>query len=239
MADSVKIVDRGRMVSILKSKLTLDPSKTAIVTIDMHRGHLDPSVATMPAAPEDCDRVIAHGKDVLTFARSRKIPVIHIVLTHRNLPGFGSEAMNVPFWRAVQDFLAEEDRLSPGRKSTTTAHNLEGSPGTQIIPDLHAATDYVINNKKRLDCFYGTDLEILLRTLGVDTVVLMGINTNTCVMNTAFSAFNRDFQVVVLADCVASMYGDDLHILGLENVKRCLGYVLTSRELKEKLESEK
>ena len=62
----------------------------------------------------------------------------------------------------------------------------------------------MINNKKRLDCFYGTDLEILLRTLGTETVVLMGINTNTCVMNTAFSAFNRDFQVVVIEDCVAS-----------------------------------
>jgi nicotinamidase-related amidase len=235
MADSVKIVDRGRMVSILKSKLRIDPAKTAMVTIDMHRGHLDPSVATMPAAPEDCDRVIDHGKDVLNFARSRKIPVIHMVLIHRNLPGFGSESMNVPFWRAVQDFLAEEDRLSPGRKSTTTVHNLEGSPGTQIIRELYAATDYVINNKKRLDCFYGTDLEILLRTLGIDTVVLMGINTNTCVMNTAFSAFNRDFQVVVLSDCVASMYGEDLHILGLENVKRCLGNVLTIEEFKEKI----
>jgi biuret amidohydrolase len=235
MADVVKIVDRGRMVSILKSKLRVNPSKTAIVTIDMHRGHLDPSVATMPAAPEDCDRVIANGKDVLNFARSRKIPVIHVVLIHRHLPGFGSESMKVSFWGAVQDFLAEEDRLSPGRKSTTTAHNLEGSPGTQIIPDLYASTDYVINNKKRLDCFYGTDLEILLRTLGIDTVALMGINTNTCVMNTAFSAFNRDFQVVVISDCVASMYGEDLHVLGLENVKRCLGYVLTVEEFKKKM----
>ena len=235
MGDGVKIVDRGRMVSVLNSNLRIHPSKTAMVTIDMHRGHLDPSVATMPAATEDCDRVIAAGKEVLQFARSIGIPVVHVVLIHRNLPGFGSEAMNVPFWRAVQDFLAEEDRLSPGRKSTTTAHNLEGSPGTQIIPELYAATDYVINNKKRLDCFYGTDLEILLRTLGIDTVVLLGINTNTCVMNTAFSAFNRDFQVVVISDCVASMYGEDLHVLGLENVKRCLGYVLTVEEFKEKI----
>ena len=234
MGDEVKIVDRGQMVSVLNKNLRIDPAKTAMVTIDMHRGHLDPSVATMPAAAEDCDRVIAAGKEVLQFARSLGIPVVHVVLIHRNLPGFGSEAMNVPFWRAVQDFLAEEDRLSPGRKSTTTAHNLEGSPGTQIIPELYAATDYVINNKKRLDCFYGTDLEILLRTLGIDTVALMGINTNTCVMNTAFSAFNRDFQVVVISDCVASMYGEDLHVLGLENVKRCLGYVLAVDEFKEK-----
>ena len=133
------------------------------------------------------------------------------------------------------DVLKEKDRLSPGRKSTTKVHNLEGSPGTEIIPDLLESGDYVINNKKRLDCFYGTDLEILLRTLDIKTVVLMGINTNTCVMNTAFSAFNRDFQVVVIEDCVASMYGEDLHVLGLENVKRCLGYVLSASEFKEKI----
>lgn len=233
--DSVQIVDRSQMVSALKDRLIIDSASTAIVAVDMHRGHLDPSVATMPASHEDCERVIKHSNDILDFARLRNIPVIHVILIHRNIPGFGSEGMKVGFWRAVQDAMKEEDRLSPGRKSTTAIHNLEGSPGTQIIPDLLSPTDYVINNKKRLDCFYGTDLEILLRTLGIETVVLMGINTNTCIMNTAFSAFNRDFQVAVISDCVASMYGEDLHVLGLENIKRCLGYVLTVEEFKDKI----
>ncbi len=234
---TVEILDRSGMVSAMKDQLAIDPMKTAVVGIDMHRGHLDPSIATMPAAPEDCDRVISHAEDVLNFARSKNIPIIHVILIHRDIPGFGSEGKKSPFWVAVQEYLSEEDRLSPGRKSTTTTHNLEGSPGTEIIPNLLAPTDYVINNKKRLDCFYGTDLDILLRTLGTETLILMGINTNTCVMNTAFSAFNRDFQVIVISDCVASMYGEDLHRLGLENVKRCLGYVLTAEEFKAKLSS--
>ena len=67
-------------------------------------------------------------------------------------------------------------------------------------------------------------------------VVLMGINTNTCVLNTAFTAFNFDYRVVVLSDCVASMYGDDLHVLGLQNVARCLGWVITNEQFFEKLE---
>jgi nicotinamidase-related amidase len=93
----------------------------------------------------------------------------------------------------------------------------------------------VINNKKRLDCFYGTDLKALLETLGVKTVCMMGINTNTCVLNTSFTAFNHDFRVVLLSDCVGSMYGDDLHVLGLQNVARCLGWVVTNEQLIEKL----
>ena len=232
---TVNIVDRSQMVSTLNRNLVINPATTAIIPIDMHRGHLDPSIATMPAAPEDCKRVIGCTKDLLDFARSKNIPVIHVILIQRNLAGFGAEGLNLKFWKALHQIAEEENRLTPGRKSTAADHNLEGSPGTQIIPELLAKGDYIINNKKRLDCFYGTDLEILLRILKIETVILIGINTNTCVLNTAFTACNRDFQVVVISDCVASMYGEDLHILGLENVKRCLGHVLTVEEFKKKI----
>ncbi len=160
---------------------------------------------------------------------------IHVILVYRRIPGLGSEGMVSPFWRAMHAAMGEEDRLTPGRKSTVREHNIEGSPGTEIIPDLYRDSDFVINNKKRLDCFYGTDLRPLLDTLGVRNVVLMGINTNTCVLNTSFTAFNYDYRVVVLSDCVASMYGDDLHVLGLQNISRCLGWVITNAQLFEKL----
>jgi len=55
------------------------------------------------------------------------------------------------------------------------------------------------------------------------------------VLNTSFTAFNFNYRVVVLSDCVASMYGDDLHVLGLQNVARCLGWVIDNRTFKDKL----
>ncbi len=234
---TVKIVDRSSLTDGLYKELVLDPAQTAIVTIDMHRGHLDMGVATMPATPADAKRVIANARAALDFTRAQGVPVIHVKLVYRRLPGIGSEGMVSPFWQAMHAARGAEDRLTPGRKSTVREHNIEGSPGTEIIPELHCAGDYVIDNKKRLDCFYGTDLRQLLDTLGVKNVVLMGINTNTCVLNTAFTAFNFDYRVVVLSDCVASMYGDDLHVLGLQNVARCLGWVLTNEQLFEKLAS--
>lgn len=229
---TVEIVDRSVMINKLNSGIKLDPKETAIVTIDMHRGHLDPDVATMPAKPEDCVSVIKHSKEILDMARAAGMPIIHVILVMRDLPGIGSEGMAVPFWKALHDVTTEEDRLTPGRRSTVAGHNLEGSPGTEIIPELLSDTDYIINNKKRLDCYHGTDLQNLLRTLGVKNVCLMGINTNTCVLNTAFTSFNLDFRVVVLSDCVASMYGDDLHVLGLQNVARCLGWVLDNEQFR-------
>ena len=54
----VQIVDRSSLISGLYRELELKPAETAIITIDMHRGHLDMDVATMPAKPEDATRVI-------------------------------------------------------------------------------------------------------------------------------------------------------------------------------------
>jgi len=228
-------VDRSSLLSGLYEQLVLNPRETALITIDMHRGHLDMDVATMPAKPEDAKRVVRNARAALDFARAREIAVIHVILVYRKIKNIGSEGMLSPYWKAMHAAQGETDRLTPGRKSTVREHNLEGSPGTQIMPELYREGDYVIDSKKRLDCFYGTDLRQLLDVLNVRSVVLMGINTNTCVLNTAFTAFNFDYRVVVLSDCVASMYGDDLHALGLQNVARCLGWVLTNDQFFQKL----
>ena len=232
---TVDIIDRSTLLAGLYKELVLDPKQTAIVTIDMHRGHLDMDVATMPTRPEDAKRVIGNARAALEFGRGQGIPVIHVILVYRRIPGLGSEGMVSPFWKAMHAAMGEEDRLTPGRRSTVREHNIEGSPGTEIIPELYRQGDYVIDNKKRLDCFYGTDLRFLLDTLGVKNVVLMGINTNTCVLNTSFTAFNFDYRVVVLSDCVGSMYGDDLHLLGLQNISRCLGWVIGNDQFFEKI----
>lgn len=233
---AVELVDRSSMIAAMNAGLKIRPRETAIVTIDMHRGHLDMAVATMPTKPEDAARVIANAQAMLDNARSLEVPVIHVKLVMRRLRNGETETNNVPFWQALHRINNEKDRLTPGRASTANEHNVEGSPGCEIIPQLLHESDYVIDNKKRLDCFLGTDLDILLKSLRVRTVCFMGINTNTCVLNTSFTAFNLNYGVVVLSDCVASMYGDDLHVFGLQNVARCIGWVLTNDELRAKLE---
>ncbi len=235
MARSVEIVDRSDLVSELNSQLTIDAKRTAVVTVDMHRGHLDPEVATLGAKKEDCERVISNSEDLLAFARTKGMPVVHVVLTIRRIHDRESESERsvCPFAMATGRAKAS---LTPGRPSDRIRHNLEGSLGTQIMPSLFSERDYVVTSKKRLSCFYGTDLEVLLRALQVDTLVIIGINTNTCVLNTTFDTFNRDMKAVVISDCVASMYGDDLHVFGLENIRRCLGWVLTLDEFKKKVE---
>ncbi len=230
----VQVVDRSDMEALLKERLVIDPKKTAVIAVDMHRGHLDPSVATMPTTAEDATRVIESTQKFLGITRNAGIPVIHVILIQRDVKGHGVEGTHVKFWKAVEDV---KETITPGRASTIKGHNLEGSVQTEIIPELYDPTDYVISNKKRLSAFYGTDLEILLRVMKVETAVVIGINTNTCVLCTAFECFNRDLAPVVISDCVASMYGEDLHVFGLQNVKRCLGWVLSIDEFVEKLKA--
>ena len=235
MKTSVEILDRSSLIEGLHGQLVLDPREMVLITVDMHRGHLDMDVATLPAKPEDAKRVIANTKAVLEHARKLEIPVIHVIVAYRRIRGAGSESMGPPFYKAMHAVQAEGDRLTPGRRSSVREHNIEGAPGTQIMPELYREGDYVVDTKKRLDCFHGTDLRFLLEQLGAKTVVLAGVNTNTCILNTAFTAFNFDYRVVVLSDCVASMYGEDLHALGLQNISRCLGWVVSNQQLFGKL----
>ena len=224
-----EILDRREFVQALRSQLTVDPRRTAILAVDVHRGHLDPEIGTMPVAPADAARVRAATARLLNAARAAQVPVVYVLLTHRRTTPPGLESMGNPFWRAVD---AVDQSLAPGRPNTIRYHNQEGSQQTVPPAELTPLPgDYMIRSKKRLSAFYGTDLEILLRALGTETVVIAGINTNTCVLCTAFDAFNRDLRVIVCSDGVASMYGEDLHIFGLENVRRSLGWVLTVDEI--------
>src|SRR2546428_11316603 len=175
---SIEIVNRSGLISGLYEQLFLNPRKTALVTIDMHRGPLDMDVATMPARPEDASRVVRNARAALDFARAREIPVIHVILVYRKIRNIGSEGMLSPYWKAMHAAQGETDRLTPGRKSTVREHNIEGSPGTQIISELYREADYVIDNKKRLDRFYGTQLRQLLEALNVESRVVMGLYTN-------------------------------------------------------------
>ena len=93
MTTNVPLVDRSSLMSGLYNELVLKPRETAVVTIDMHRGHLDMDVATMPAKPEDAKRVIARAREVLDFCRRIQIPVVHVVLVYRKLKNIGSEGM--------------------------------------------------------------------------------------------------------------------------------------------------
>jgi nicotinamidase-related amidase len=77
-----------------------------------------------------------------------------------------------------------------------------GTPGAEVVTELAPRDeDYVVPKRRYSGCF-GTDLDMLLRELGVDTVVLTGLHTNICVRHTAADAFQEGYSVVVPTDAV-------------------------------------
>ncbi len=199
----------------------LDPARTAVVAVDMHRGHLDPAVATLPLAAERCGPVIKRAAALFADLRARGVPIVHVVTEYRD----AAEIAANPFWKAA------DDDPSKARRGIRR-HNLAGSPGTEIIPELHDERDVVVRSKKRYSVFAPTDLEFVLRRrLGIDTVILAGLNTTTCVLCAAFEATNRDFRVVVAADAVDSMDGEEMHQFALKLIAAALGWPLTNDEI--------
>jgi nicotinamidase-related amidase len=205
--------------------LRLDPKTTAAIAIDMHRGHLDPAVATLPLPAERCGPVIKRAAALFDALRERAVPVIHVVTEYRDAGEIGAN----PFWKAVHDDPAKARR-------GILRHNLAGSHGTEIIPELLDPRDRVVRGKKRYSAFHATDLEFVLRRLGVDTVILAGINTTTCVLCAGFEATNRDFRVVIAADAVDSMDGEEMHGFALRLMAAAIGWPLDNPEILKALE---
>ena len=200
--------------------MRLQANSTAVVAIDMHRGHLDPAVATLPLAAERCKPVIGRAAELFRELRAIGVPISHVATEYRE----PEEIAVNPFWRAIHDDPTK------ARKGILR-HNLAGSPGTEIIPELYAEGDLVVRGKKRYSAFYATDLEFLLRRLGVDTLILAGINTTTCILCTAFEATNRDFRVVIASDAVDSMDGEEMHRFALRLMAAAVGWPLTNQEI--------
>lgn len=201
--------------------IRIDPKRTAVVAIDMHRGHLDPEIATLPLAAERCGPVIERAATLFRGLRGRGIAVVHVVTEYRD----SQEIMANPFWQAIHDDPTK------ARKGMSR-HNIIGEPTTEIIPALYAPGDVVVRGKKRYNPFYRTDLPFVLeRRLGVDTLILAGINTSSCVLCCAFEATNRDFRVIVASDAVDSMDGEEMHRFALRLVAAAIGWPMTNGEI--------
>jgi nicotinamidase-related amidase len=200
--------------------VTLEPRSTAVVAIDMHRGHLDPAVSTLPLATERCGPVIARTAELFRELRAIGVPIVHVVTEYRE----PDEIAANPFWRAVHE---DPTRARRG----ILRHNLAGSPGTEIIPALRGEGDLVVGGKKRYSAFFATDLDFVLRRRGATTLILAGINTTTCVLCTAFEATNRDYRVVIAADAVDSMDGEEMHRFALRLMDAAVGWVWSTEKI--------
>ena len=198
----------------------LDPATTAVISIDMHRGHLDDSPDCPCPAPRAHD-VVAPIDAFHDAVRALGGRIVHVKSTLR--PDGVDDIRGIPSaWRRTFP-------LHVGPIPNAAAHAIEGSPWTEWVTRVEPG-DMRVENKRRLSAFYPTDLDFLLRNQRITTVVLDGGFTDCCVLNTAFDANNHNYRVIVLRDLVR---GTDaaLEAAALTMVSLHLGLVMESQDL--------
>ena len=174
--------ENPNLINSTANKRALIEGQAALIVIDIQQStFVEKDVRSIPHMPDYAERM-ARSRQVIDAARAADIPVIFIQEIHRaNLVDFGRE------------LDGDED-----------IHCLDSNPETNIARDVlgFRAGDYLIQ-KRRYSAFYGTDLEILLRGLKVDTLILTGGLTDVCVHYTFVDAHQGDYFCRVIEDCVA------------------------------------
>jgi len=197
----------------------LDPRKTALVVIDMQETFCAPgSPAEVPVARD----VVAPINAMASGLRALGGQVFWVL--HANTHAGGRSDWAMFFDHVVADEVRQRtmESLTPGRQSVW--RGLE-----QDARDLT-----IIKNRYSALTPGSSSLERVLRSMGLDTVLIAGVKTNVCCESTARDAMMLDFKTVMLSDCCAAL-SEDEHRATLETFVQQFGDVLTSREALEAL----
>jgi ureidoacrylate peracid hydrolase len=187
----------------LERPVRIEARSTAILVVDMLNEFCKPGGAMVLPGYE---ALVPPQKQLIGAARTAGCPILWVVDTHRR---------NV---REDREFLKR------------TAHCLEGTWGAQVISDLDPRPEDITIVKRRYSAFFNTDLDLTLRDLQADTVVVCGVVTNICVRSTVHDAFFLGYQVVVPEDCVAAT-GPREQASSLYDIATHFGVVSTAPEV--------
>ncbi len=114
---------------------------------------------------------------------------------------------------------------------------IKGTPGPLILDELVRCASDIEIVKKRYSMFYGTRLETLLQRLEADSLILAGVNTHACIRTAAIDAYQRDFQVTIVRECVASKDVEH-HEITLDYLAGGIATLVTLGELRKQFGAE-
>ena len=156
--------------------------RTALIVVDIQQGSFLPAeVNGIPLMPGFAERQ-RRARGVIDAARTGGVPIVFLQEIHR---------------RSMVDYGRELD-------GAEGVHCREGDPGTPIAADMVGLRpDDIVVPKRRYSGFFGTDLEIVLKGLRAETVVLVGALTDVCIHYTFADAHQHDYVARVVEDCVA------------------------------------
>ena len=164
----------------------VDPAHTALVTQECQRGVIG-DLSALPELARAAQAILPNVAALVAAARAAGAPVIHCTALRRP-DGLGAN-------RNARIF---------GYMAKSKHPLLADSPAAALVPEIPvAASDLVLPRLHGLSPFQGTELDFLLRNLGVRTIVGVGVSVNVAIQNLAFDAVNASYQIVIPRDAVA------------------------------------
>ena len=161
----------------------IDPARTAMIVVDMQNDFV---AAGAPMETPAARAMVPRLAEALRLCRDAGVRVIYTAHVHR---------------RDGCDMGLFDDLHPP---IAARASLVDGTPGVEIYPDLTPALGEHVIKKHRYSGFFGTDLDIILREWGVDTVIVSGTTTENCCQATARDAMFRNYRVLFLSDATAT-----------------------------------
>ena len=137
----------------------------------------------------------SHVAKAMAHARTNKIPVIFVALAFRE--GLPEINMNNKSFSTIRQRFA----------------NVSLSDFSKIVPSLTPLAEEIIVLKRRVSAFTGSDLEVVLRSQGIQHIVLTGIATSGVVLSTTREAADKDYKITILSDCCADLDPEVHHVL--------------------------
>lgn len=169
-------------------------TRPALLIIDMQNDFiLDGAPLKVPQA-----RIITPNiRDILERFRAGKKPVFHVLRVHRK------DGSDVEIIR--QDLFREHPFA------------VEGSPGARVIDELSPAPYEYVIPKIRMSAFIGTELDLMLRNLGITDLIVTGIQTPNCIRTTVFDAIAYNYRVTLVEDAVGAK-NDSIHHANVQDM---------------------
>jgi nicotinamidase-related amidase len=175
----------------------VDPSHTALVLVDMQKDFAEPDGAfgQLGVDLSAYDSLRENLSTLLSSARESGVRVVHIQMT--TLPERQSDSPSqIRFnMRMHQTFRRDGPPLR---------YTVKGTPGHEFLDGFEPLEGEFVVQKSRSSAFWGTNLNQILRSNGIESLVVTGLTTEGCVESTARDAQFNDYYVVVAPECVAS-----------------------------------
>jgi ureidoacrylate peracid hydrolase len=196
-----------------REQLVTTPEQTAVIVVDVQRLFTD--MVPFPLTPA-LDEVLRRMNLFLAEARHRGVPVVRL----RTVLAPEDHSVNTLLW-------PDEMR----------AQFLPGAPGTHDDPAVPTEEGDLEVIKTRYSGFVGTQLDSILKSLGVETTVICGLTTNVCVQSTVRDSWQYGYRTVTLSDCCSESNGGPFplvsHEAALQSIARNFGIICSSQDVVE------